>query len=76
MNDQTSELAMYARELSKGENLSGSTFDAQFCAINSLRDTSTFEVEAFKEARRIAQGIVTTSRKRAIDACDGREGKE
>lgn len=71
--DQARELVTYAMKLSQDETLSPSAFDAQFNAIkrfmvNNLRDTRVFEAEGFKEARRIAQGIVTGSRKRTIEA--------
>jgi hypothetical protein len=70
--DQTRELAVYAMRLSEDKKLSPSAFEAQFNAIkrfmiNNLRDTSVFETEGFKEARRIARGIVTESRKRVIE---------
>jgi len=71
--DQTRELVTYAMRLSQDETLSPSAFDAQFHAIyrfmvTNLRDTSVFETEGLKEARRIARGIVTGSRKRMVEA--------
>ena len=71
--EQTRELVTYAMELSQDKTLSPSAFDAQFSAIkrfmvNNLRDTSVFEADSFKEARRIARGIVGDSRKRTIEA--------
>ena len=75
INDQTRELVTYAMKLSQDENLSPSAFDAQFNAIKRFmvnnirdRDTRVFEADSFKEARRIARGIVTGSRKRTIEA--------
>lgn len=76
--DQTRELVTYAMKLSEDVTLSPSAFDDQFNAIkrfmvNNLRNTSVFEAESFKEARRIARGIVTGSRKRAIEAMGTKE---
>lgn len=76
--DQSSELAIYAMKLPEDKDLCVSAFDAQISAIkrhmiNNLRDTSVFEAETFKEARRIARGIVAASRKRAVDAMGEKE---
>ena len=66
-------MVTYTMKLSQDKTLSPSAFDAQFSAIkrfmvNNLRDTSVFEADSFKEARRIARGIVGESRKRTIEA--------
>ena len=80
VRDQATELTQYARWLAGDMTLSVSAFDNQFYAIrrfmiHHLREINAFDMEFFKEARRIARSTVTTSRRRVIDNMETEERK-
>ena len=73
LEDQASELGLFAIFLSKIKSMCPSTFDKCFNAIrknmiSNFRDVRVFDMECVKEARSIARGRIAASRAEAVEA--------